>query len=59
LAYLLCSTITLARLLPVETLAPGTYTLEVRITDQVKQTTVKPQTKFTILAPTRDEVSSR
>ena len=56
---MLCSTITLARLLPVETLAPGTYTLEVRITDQVKQTTVKPQTKFTILAPTRDEVSSR
>jgi GWxTD domain-containing protein len=51
--------ITLARLLPVETLEPGTYTLEVRITDQVKQTTVAPKTKFTILAQSRDEVSRR
>jgi hypothetical protein len=49
----------LARLLPVETLEPGTYTLEVRITDQVKQTTVAPKTKFTILAQSRDEVSRR
>jgi len=51
--------ITLARLLPVESLQPGTYTLQVRITDQVKQTTVTPQIKFTILAPTSDDLSRR
>lgn len=41
--------LTLARLLPVESLQPGTYQLEVRITDHVKQTRVAPKTTFIIL----------
>lgn len=51
--------ITLARLLPVEMLGPGTYTLEVRITDQVKQAVVTPKAQFTILALNQDEASRR
>ncbi|MCS6804772.1 MAG: GWxTD domain-containing protein [Blastocatellia bacterium] len=41
--------LTLARLLPVESLQPGTYQLEVRITDHVKQTRLTPKTTFIIL----------
>lgn len=41
--------LTLARLLPVESLKPGTYSLEVRIADHVKQTRLTPKTTFTIL----------
>jgi len=50
--------ITLARLLPVEKLKPGTYKLEVRIADRVKQAKVTPQANFTILAPSNDNLSS-
>jgi GWxTD domain-containing protein len=41
--------LTLARLLPVESLKPGTYSLEVRIADNVKQTKLTPKTTFTIV----------
>ncbi len=51
--------ITLARLLPVDTLDPGTYTLEVRITDHVKQTTVAPKTQFTIFAPSEEALAGQ
>jgi GWxTD domain-containing protein len=51
--------ITLARLLPIETLKSGTYILEVHITDHVKQSNVEPQTKFTILAQPKEDESRR
>jgi GWxTD domain-containing protein len=51
--------ITLARRLPVESLPPGKYTVRVRLTDQVKQTTITPEATFTILEPTRESVSNQ
>ncbi len=40
--------ITLARLIPVKELKPGTYTLTVQISDHVKNQVIKPDTTFTI-----------
>ena len=40
--------ITLARLIPVNELKPGTYTLTVQITDHVKNQVIKPAATFTI-----------
>jgi 5-hydroxyisourate hydrolase-like protein (transthyretin family) len=42
--------IVLARVLSTETLAPGTYTVKVRITDHVAQKTIEPTATFTITA---------
>src|SRR5271166_6367693 len=43
--------VTIERLLPLATLAPGKYTLEVKATDQLAQTTILRSAEFSIKAP--------
>ncbi|MEO0250239.1 MAG: GWxTD domain-containing protein [candidate division WOR-3 bacterium] len=43
--------IILGRMIPTESLAAGTYTLKVRITDSVNQQTIEPTATFTITEP--------
>jgi GWxTD domain-containing protein len=38
----------IGRVIPVDTLAPGNYTLQVRVTDRVAQKTLTPEVDFTI-----------
>jgi GWxTD domain-containing protein len=43
------SQLAIGRMVPVEGLAPGNYTIQVRVTDRVAQKTVNPEADFTIV----------
>jgi len=50
--------VTIERLLPLATLAPGKYTLEVSATDQLTQTTVSRSAEFSIKAPVEQKAAA-
>ena len=50
--------VTIERLLPLATLTPGKYTLEVSATDQLAQTTISRSAEFSIKAPVEQKAAA-
>jgi len=50
--------VTIERLLPLATLSPGKYTLEVSATDKLAQTTISRSAEFSVKVPTEQKAAA-